>query len=104
MGKLNVETFQRFLEKDPANIFARYSLAMEYRKAGNLEEALTEFREVIAREAGYIPVYFMVGQTAVEAGKLDEAKELLAAGIDRARAAGESHAADKMSELLATLT
>lgn len=103
MAKSRIETFKAFLEKDPGNSLARYSLAMELRKAGRCDEALAGFADLIERDPKYVPAYFMCGQTAVEAGKVQEAKEVLRTGIDVARNAGETHAAEKMAELLATL-
>ncbi|OQB39714.1 MAG: Tetratricopeptide repeat protein [Candidatus Latescibacteria bacterium ADurb.Bin168] len=103
MAKSRIETFKAFLEKDPGNSLARYSLAMEFRKAGRYDDALARFAELIERDPKYVPAYFMCGQTAVEAGKVEEAKKVLRVGIDVARNAGETHAAEKMAELLATL-
>lgn len=98
-----LEAFEKFVEKDPANVLARYSLAMELRKAGRFEDAMASFAEVLAVDPSYVPAYFMAGQTAVECGKGEEARRILNAGIEAAKKAGETHAADKMGELLRTI-
>jgi hypothetical protein len=45
----------------------------------------------------------MAGRHLVAHGRIDDARRALREGIDVARAAGESHAAAEMAELLASL-
>ena len=51
------------LAASPEDTFARYGLAMEYSKAGQIEQALTEFKTLIEKNPDYTPAYFMAAQT-----------------------------------------
>jgi hypothetical protein len=70
--------------------FAWYALALEYRKEGRLDEGLATFGTLREREPGYLPMYLMAGQTAIEAGQHELARSWLTAGIELARQKGDS--------------
>ena len=103
MSKDNLEVFTKAIEKDPKNTFVRYALAMEYRKQKRWDESLVAFNAVIEHDADYIPAYQMGGQTAVDADRADEARDLLTLGIETAGKQGNTHAVSEMTELLETL-
>jgi len=103
MTQSRLETFKRYVEKDPRNSFARYSLAMEYRTANQLEAALTTFEELIAQDPAYVPAYLMAAEAAVDLGAREKAGAILRKGIAAAQAAGNSHAVSKMTDLLDSL-
>ena len=50
-----------------------------------------------------VPSFLMAAQHLSAQSKVDEAREVLRAGIEAAREQGEQHAAGEMSELLASL-
>lgn len=104
MAKSNLEFFRSAVEKDPNNTFARYSLAMEYRKAGDFMNALETFREIINRDPAYIAVYLMAAQTAVDADDEDTAEDILRAGIEMATTQNNTHAASEMQDLLDSIS
>lgn len=85
------------LEADPGNTFARYGLAMEYAKAGELEAAVAEFEELLDRSPNYSAAYFHGGQALEKLGRLEEAREYYRRGIAVTR---DPHA---LSELQAAL-
>ena len=51
------------LAADPANSFARYGLAMEYMKSGDLEGSVGEFAALLERDPNYSAGYFHGGQS-----------------------------------------
>lgn len=84
------------LAADPANSFARYGLAMEYIKNGNLDIAVGEFQALLERDPNYSAGYFHGGQTLEKLGRLDEAREFYRRGLAVTRdphARGELQAA-----------
>jgi predicted Zn-dependent protease len=83
-----------------ADAFARYALGMEYRSAGRPEDALRAFADLRAAEPSYVPVYLMAGQVLAEAGRAPDAVEWLRAGVEAARAKGDSHALGEIEALL----
>ena len=91
-----IEILKQMLEADPASSFARYGLAMEYVKSGELNTAVTEFETLLNRDPGYSAGYYHGGQTLEKLGRLDAARDFYRRGIGvtkDAHARGELQAA-----------
>lgn len=97
------EKIEAMLADDPGDTFLRYSLAMELDKEGDHDASLAKFAELTRDDPPYVPAFFMAGQQLVRIGRLDEARTILANGIEAARAQNDMHAAGEMSEFLASL-
>ena len=91
------------LEQNPEDVFARYGLAMEYSKAGDVERALMEFKTLLEKNPDYTPGYFMAAQTLASAERTEEAKRMLADGIASAVRTGNKHAQSEMTSMLEEL-
>jgi predicted Zn-dependent protease len=91
------------LSQNPDDAFARYGLAMEYSKAGEVERALAEFDQLLSAHPDYTAGYFMATQTLAQAGRTEEAKKMLAKGIASAQRTGNDHARAEMEALQAEL-
>lgn len=76
-----IEILQQLLDQDPASTFARYGLAMEFVKSGDLDRAVAAFAEVTKTDPNYSAAYFHGGQTLEKLGKLDEARDFYRRGI-----------------------
>jgi predicted Zn-dependent protease len=88
------------LSQNPDDAFARYGLAMEYSKTGEVERAMQEFGRLLSTHPDYTAGYFMAAQTLVSANRADEAKKMLVEGISSARRTGNTHAQSEMTALL----
>jgi predicted Zn-dependent protease len=91
------------LSQNPDDAFARYGLAMEYSKAGEVECALEEFGKLLSAHPDYTAGYFMAAQTLASANRVDEAKKMLVDGISSARRTGNTHAQSEMTTMLEEL-
>ncbi len=91
------------LSRNPHDAFARYGLAMEYSKAGDVERALEEFGKLLSIHPEYTAGYFMAAQTLASANRVDEARKMLVEGISSARRTGNSHAQSEMTAMLEEL-
>jgi len=91
------------LAGNPDDAFARYGLAMEYSKSGQLEKALEEFQTLLTKNPDYTPGYFMAAQTLAAASRVAEAKRMLVDGIASARRTGNAHAQSEMTTMLEEL-
>ena len=91
------------LEQNPEDAFARYGLAMEYSKAGDVERAMVEFRTLLEKNPDYTVGYFMAAQMLASADRTDEAKRTLVDGIACARRTGNQHAQSEMTAMLEEL-
>ncbi|HKM86807.1 MAG TPA: tetratricopeptide repeat protein [Terriglobales bacterium] len=91
------------LTANPEDAFARYGLAMEYSKAGQIEQALQEFKKLIEKNPDYTPAYCMAAQTLANASRVDEAKRWLVDGVSSARRTNNGHAQSEMTAMLEEL-
>jgi len=98
-----IAALTEILAANPDDAFARYGLAMEYAKAGQIEPALQEFKTLIEKNPDYTPAYFMAAQTLASASRVDEAKRWLVDGVSSARRTGNAHAQSEMTAMLEDL-
>jgi tetratricopeptide (TPR) repeat protein len=95
-----IALLRQFLDANPNDAFARYGLAMEYTKTGDLEGALAEYRKLLQLHPDYTAGYQMAAQALVGAERLDEAKQFLCDGIKSAERTGNPHAKSEMQAIL----
>ena len=98
-----IEMLTQVLAENPGDAFARYGLAMEYSKTGDVEAALAQFRKLLELHPDYTAGYFMAAQTLARADRLDEARQMLRDGIATAARTGNAHARTEMEGMLAEL-
>ncbi|MGL4549818.1 MAG: tetratricopeptide repeat protein [Gemmataceae bacterium] len=97
------EQIEALLKDDPDSSFLRYGLAMEHASGGDDPAAVAAFREVMARDADYVPAYVQAGRALIRLGDDDGAKAVLRDGIAVARRVGDDHAAGEMAGFLESL-
>jgi predicted Zn-dependent protease len=98
-----IATLNDILTQNPNDTFARYGLAMEYAKQGDLDRSLAEFSILLKSNPDYTPGYFMAAQTLARAERVAEAKAMLTDGIASARRTGNLHAQSEMEAMLTEL-
>ncbi len=98
-----IALLSEILVANPEDTFARYGLAMEYSKAGQIAKALEEYKTLIGKNPDYTPAYFMAAQTLASAGRVEEAKRWLVDGISSACRTGNQHAQSEMTAMLEDL-
>jgi predicted Zn-dependent protease len=98
-----VDMLTQFLAENPGDAFARYGLAMEHAKAGEVETALREFEKLLELHPDYTAGYFMAAQTLARAGRTGESRSYLEKGIGAAARSGNAHAKVEMEAMLAEL-
>lgn len=92
---------EKMVADGKADSFARYALAMEYRKEKRPEDALSAFRALRAADPGYLAQYLMAGQLLIEAGRGADARDWLEAGIELAQKTGDAKALSELQDALA---
>ena len=98
-----IAALNEILTENPKDAFARYGLAMEYSKQGDLDRALAEFSILLEGHPDYTAGYFMAAQALAKADRTDDAKKMLDDGIVSARRTGNLHAQSEMEAMLAEL-
>ena len=97
------DKIEAMLVDDPQDQFLRYSLAMELDKEQQHERSLELLDGLTKDMTPYVPAYFMAGQQLARLARIEVARTVLRDGIEQARAQGDGHAAEEMSEFLTSL-
>src|SRR3954471_18204588 len=95
-----LEMLKEMVAKSPADAFLRYGLATEYANAGDLEQAVIEYRELLSANPDYAAGYYHGGRTLEKLGVLKDARAIYEKGIEVTSRTGDGHT---RSELQAAL-
>ena len=98
-----IATFKAFADKQPDDPFPLYSLAMEYAKQGDRDQAQAEFDRLLDKFPDYVAQYFHAGANLVALGRKDEAAERYRAGLDVAQRAGDQKTVEEIRGALADI-
>ncbi len=99
-GKSRKQQIEEMLADDPHDPFLRYGLAMEYVSAGQDEEAVRCFQELLHAAPDYVPAYMQAGRTLARLNRIEEARAIFQSGIAAARQQADLHAAEEMTGFL----
>ena len=100
MSSNRIDILKNMVEQNPSDAFARYGLAMEHAKSGNLDQAVAEYRALLGHNPNYAAAYFHGGQALEKLGRVEEAREMYEKGVEVTSRTGDGHA---RSELQAAL-
>jgi tetratricopeptide (TPR) repeat protein len=95
-----IAALTEILEQEPNEAFARYGLAMEYSKSGDVDRAIEEYTKLLSVHPDYTAGYFMAAQTLASANRIEEARKMLVEGIQSAVRTGNTHAQSEMTAML----
>jgi tetratricopeptide (TPR) repeat protein len=100
------KTRREFLEvalgQDPDNTFVRYGLAMELAKS-EPAAAWTHFDYLLRHHPEYSATYYQAGLFLINKGNFDEARRILAAGVEITGRQGNQHARAELQAALEDL-
>ncbi len=86
-----LEVLRNMVSQNPDDSFSRYGLAMEYARSGDLENAIQEYRALLAVNPNYSAAYYHGGQTLEKAGRREEARQLYREGLEATTRVGDLH-------------
>jgi Flp pilus assembly protein TadD len=79
-----IESLKRMAEARPDDPRARFGLALEYERAGEWEEVVTQLRAYLERTQDEGNAYGRLGHALVQLGRDEEAREAYRQGIEAA--------------------
>jgi predicted Zn-dependent protease len=95
---------EQSLREDPNDPFLRYGLALLCLREGDVGEGRQRLRSLIADDPDHpVAAYQQLGQSYAETGETVAALAILQAGVTKAQAAADGHAAAEMEQLIASL-
>jgi tetratricopeptide (TPR) repeat protein len=98
-----LEVLLKMTASPAADSFTWYALAMEYKGLGRVEDALSTFEQLKAKDSSYVPMYLMCGTMLIDAGRREDARAWLESGIVAARQKHDTHAVGEIESALAAL-
>ena len=75
----------------------RYSLGLEYAKAGDAERAIAHLRQAVAHDPLYSAAWKALGKTLAQANRPAEALAAFRSGIEAAKTRGDKQAEKEMA-------
>ena len=101
--KTKLEMFEALVAKDPGNIFAQYSIAIEHINAGDWARAAAVLEDIRARDAGYLATYYQLGKVCEQLGRDEEAIAAYRAGLVVAEGQGNEKTYRELEEALSAV-
>ena len=95
-----LEQLHAMLDKEPNDAFLLYGIALEHKKAGELEQALAYLERTIAVQSTHAYAYYQKGQVLEAQDQRDAARYAYKEGILAAKTVDDAHA---QSELIAAM-
>jgi Tfp pilus assembly protein PilF len=92
-----ISTLEKLLGTPRDGALLRYSLGLEYAKAGRHGDALAQLREAVARDPLYSAAWKMLGKVLTESEAWNEALDAYRRGIEAARKKGDRQAEKEMT-------
>lgn len=86
-----IEKLKNFLLQTPHDCFLNHALALEYLKEGDETAAKMYFEINLTNDPTYVATYYHLGKLLERMGDTDSAIKTFEAGMERAKAAGDSH-------------
>lgn len=99
-GKSRKQQIEEMLAEDPHDPFLRYGLAMEHVSAGQDDQAVRCFEQLLQTTPDYVPGYMQAGRALARLNRVEEARTMFQAGIAAASQKGDQHAAEEMAGFL----
>jgi len=92
-----ISALEKLLGTPRDGALLRYSLGLEYAKAGERERAIGHLREAVTRDPLYSAAWKALGKQLAEAKRTDEALEAYRQGIEAAHKKGDKQAEKEMT-------
>ena len=92
-----IESLEKLRGTPRDGALLRYSLGLEYLKAGSRDRAIAELREAVARDGAYSAAWKALGRALAEDDRAAEARAAWERGIEAARTKGDRQAEKEMT-------
>ena len=98
-----IQSFRGYLESHPGDRFAMYSLALELKKAGRIDEARRAFEDLLEQHPTSGAGHYQHGLMWHEAGEDGVARQAWQAGLEALRGVRDAEARRSLSEIQGAL-
>jgi tetratricopeptide (TPR) repeat protein len=98
-----ISSLEKLLGTARDGALLRYSLGLEYAKAGEHQRAAQYLRDAVERDPLYSAAWKALGRSLADAGRADEAIDAYRRGIEAARTKGDRQAEKEMTVFMKRL-
>jgi Tfp pilus assembly protein PilF len=98
-----ISSLEKLLGTARDGALLRYSLGLEYAKAGDPARAAQYLRDAVERDPLYSAAWKALGRSLADAGRADEAIDAYRRGIEAARTKGDRQAEKEMTVFMKRL-
>lgn len=104
MENERVQFLRDSIAAKPDDTFARYALALELGRSGKPDEAWEHFRYLMDHHPDYSASYYQAGMLLANQGRTEEARQVLAKGVEVTARLGQKHAHGELMDALGSLS
>ena len=99
MSHQRLDQLLAMLADDPGDPFLRYAIALEHKRAGNMQQAVDDLTVLLKEEPTYLACYYQLALLLTEIGHTAEALNVCELGAERCRIAADRKALAELMEL-----
>ncbi len=99
MNPTRLEQLRGMLGEEPDDAFIRYAIALELKRAGQMEEAAGDLEALLKADPKYIACYYQLALILIDLGRADEAMHVCEAGSLQCLTTGDRKARAELLEL-----
>lgn len=104
MSDERLTQLRTMLAQEPGDGFLRYAIALERKRAGDMEGAAKDLEELLHEDPAYIACYYQLALILADLGRTEDAAETCKAGALKCLVTGDGKARAELLALMAGLT
>ncbi|HMW98080.1 MAG TPA: tetratricopeptide repeat protein [Flavobacteriales bacterium] len=94
-----LDQLRAMLAEEPGDAFIRYAIALEYKRSGNMEEAVVQLERLLTDDPKYIACYYQLALLYTDLGRADDALRACDAGALQCLVTGDRKARTELMQL-----
>lgn len=94
-----LDQLRAMLAEEPGDAFIRYAIALEYKRSGNMEEAVVQLERLLTDDPKYIACYYQLALLYADLGRADDALRACDAGALQCLVTGDRKARTELMQL-----
>lgn len=94
-----LDQLRAMLAEEPNDAFIRYAIALELKRAGEMEQAARDLERLIVEDPKYIACYYQLALILVDLGRAEEAMHVCESGSLHCITTGDRKARAELLEL-----
>ncbi len=103
MSADRLKQLREMLAEEPGDHFLRYAIALELKRAGDMEAAIRDLKALLHDEPKHVPSYYQLALMLADLGRTNDAIHTCEAGMLQCIVTGDRKARTELQELMHSL-